>query len=129
MVYIGNDYTETQEYTETHVSHNTSRQHSWVTSHSQSGETQNGKGGAGREEAEPLNHSGACLETAPPPLVKWGSHCKTNKTTIATNRVILFRQHVVYSQIKTSLLQLGKWRHDVANKSEVMWLESGNAEI
>lgn len=76
-----------------------------------------------------LNHSGACLETAPPPLVKRGSHCKTNKTTIATNRVILFRQHVVYSQIKTSLLQLGKWRHDVANKSEVMWLESGNAEI
>lgn len=77
MVYIGNDYTETQEYTETHVSHNTSGQHSWVMSHSQSGETQHGKGGAGREEAEP--QWGVFRNRAPPTMVKRGSHCKTKQ--------------------------------------------------
>lgn len=83
--------TQKHKNTQRHTfSDNTSRQHSWVMSHSQSGETQHGKGGAGRER---LNRNGAGLETAPPPtMVKRGSHCKTN---IATNRVNLFRQHVV----------------------------------
>lgn len=52
-----------------------------------------------------LNRNGTRLETALPTMAKQGSHCKTNKTTIATNRVILSRQHVVCSQIKISLLQ------------------------
>lgn len=56
--------TQKHKNTQRHTfSDNTSRQHSRVMSHSQSGETQHGKGGAGRER---LNRNGAGLETAPP---------------------------------------------------------------